>query len=201
MSENKEFTSHEERLAARVRSLESGLSYHIKREREKDAKLKAVTRMAVSVNFLPVLSLAGEILYRLDIGSTKEALEETALEHARLYLGTRNETGRLAEVVNILFDGILDKMEKEFPAFGPFELNLFSAMVAYVGNDILTYAMEMGTREKLAAEKTLLTKRIYMRGPARAKKYLCLLDRTDCAYTKKMLSLEDLTAFRNNKYQ
>ena len=166
-------TDKNENQSKRIHNLETDLSYYVKRCRSLEQKLKG----AISSEYGAFLRLGGDVLYGLDRNMPKEWFYKKTIEALREYLGTDRKKGKLADEINWQFFGIIDSMEKDYPDFGPYEINLFCCMVIEVKNSVLTHVFDLGTEIKTAGEKTKLIKRIWgLRNRARVK-YMTLLER------------------------
>ena len=161
------------RLEKRVHSLESDLSYHVKREKE----LILESKGAISTEFGAFLIFTDTVIYEVERGISKERLLEICREHLHKQLGTMYAVGRLTEEVNRRFNGIIDSMGNDYPDFGPYEKNLYSCMVAGVSVYLIMQTFDLGTPQKASGEKTALIRRIWKLGNRGRVKYMKLLER------------------------
>ena len=188
-------TDKNEKQSKRIHSLETDLSYYVKRCHELEKQLKG----AISTEYGAFLRLGGDVLYGLDGNLPKEWFYSRTLIILREYLGTDKKIGILAKEINREFPGILDKMTVDYPDFGPYEINLYCCMAIDVKNSVLTHVFDLGTEIKTAGEKRALRKRIWaLRNRARVK-YMELLEKKDCTLGKNLLSLHDLSKFCHGK--
>ena len=186
-------------LRQRNHNLESDLSYHVKKERVMEEKTRQLLKGAISTEYGAFIGLAEEVLYRLDIGTDKDNLQKHCISKLRKYLGTHKVLGALAKEINHEFFGLVEAMLTDYPQFGPFEVNLYCCMVINVRDSIIREVFELGTPEKTARAKHDLRQDIWALRSKRRVKYMKLLEKKDCTYGKKLLSLHDLKKFPNGK--
>ena len=159
-------------LRHRIHNLESDLSYHVKKEKQ----LTVIIKGAISTEFGAFLHLADTVLYNLDRGVTKDQLTGLCREQLHQQLGTMYTTGKLTEEVNRCYIGIIDDMGKDYPAFGPYEKNFFSCLVAGVSLYLIMQTFDLGTTQKASGEKSRLISRIWKLGNRGRVKYMRLLE-------------------------
>ena len=186
-------------LRQRNHNLESDLSYHVKKEAVLEEKVRRMLKGAISTEYGAFIGIADEFLYKLEIGTTKEHLKKVCLKHLREYLGTDKAYGALAIEINRHCFGVLESLLIDYPEFGAFEVNLFSCMMINVRDSVIMETFDLGTPAKTASAKHTLIRRIRKLRNIRYLKYLKLLDKNDCTYGKKLLSLYDLSKFSNGK--
>ena len=182
-----------------LQNLRSDLSYHVRLARELQKQVTVLTRGAISISYGPLIDLSGEVLYLLDTGTGRERLRRACLQVLRKYFGDRTSLGILALEVNRNLGGILDSLRRDFPRFGPFQLNLYSLMVIDVSNSLIREIFNLDSSQQAADAKSHLIKTLRRLHSQRRVLYLSLLEKKDCANGKKLLSLHDLSNFSNGK--
>ena len=131
-------TDKNDKQSKKIHSLETDLSYYVKRCHELETKLKG----AISTEYGAFLRLGGDVLYGLDGNLPKEWFYTRTLVVLREYLGTDKKVGILAKEINREFYGILDRMTEDYPDFGPYEINLYCCMVINVKNSVIMHMLD-----------------------------------------------------------
>ena len=186
-------------LEAQLRNLRSLLSYYRQRTNTLEERVVFLSKGAISTEYDAFFSLADDILYMLERQTTKEELRRACLRRIREITGTDKKTGRLAREINHECLGIMEDMCKDFPEFGPYEINFAACIAINLRQSLVMEAFDLGTAAKTANEKSRIIKRVWsIRNRARVK-YAKLLDRKDCTNAKKLLSLQELSKFCNGK--
>lgn len=192
-------TKETEMLRQKCHNLEALLSYHTKKELRLEEKMLRLLRGAIATEYTAFLGVVNEILYCLEVGTSKKHLKGICVRWLQDYLGTHTTVGILAKELNQETDGALDSLLSDFPEFGIFEVNLFACLVINVRDSLLLETFELGKPSNTANEKHLLLKSIKHSKRRSRLKYLKLLQTKDCTYGKNLLSLHDLSKFSNGK--
>jgi hypothetical protein len=175
------------------------LSYHVKKELRLEEEVLRLVKGAIATEYTAFLGLVNEILYSLEVGTTKKHLKEICVRWLQEYLGTHTSVGILAKEINKQTDGALDSLLEDFPQFGIFEANLFACLVINVRDSLLLETFELGKPSSTAYEKHMIYRTVKNTGTVNHNYYMKLLGSKDCTYGKKLLSLHDLKKFPNGK--
>ena len=192
-------TKESEPLRQKCHNLQALLSYHVKKELRLEEEVLRLVKGAIATEYTAFLGLANEILYSLEVGTTKKHLKEICIRWLQEYLGTHTKVGILAKEINQETDGALDSLLSDFPEFGIFEANLFACLVINVRDSLLLETFELGKPSSTAYEKHMIYRTVKNTGTVNHNYYMKLLGSKDCTYGKKLLSLHDLKKFPNGK--
>lgn len=192
-------TKESEPLRQKCHNLQALLSYHVKKELRLEEEVLRLVKGAIATEYTAFLGLANEILYSLEVGTTKKHLKEICDRWLQEYLGTHTKVGILAKEINQETDGALDSLLSDFPEFGIFEANLFACLVINVRDSLLLETFELGKPSSTAYEKHMIYRTVKNTGTVNHNYYMKLLGSKDCTYGKKLLSLHDLKKFPNGK--
>lgn len=192
-------TKETELLRQKCHNLQALLSYHVKKELRLEEEVLRLVKGAIATEYTAFLGLVNEILYSLEVGTTKKHLKEICVRWLQEYLGTHTTVGILAKEINKQTDGALDSLLEDFPQFGIFEANLFACLVINVRDSLLLETFELGKPSSTAYEKHMIYRTVKNTGTVNHNYYMKLLGSKDCTYGKKLLSLHDLKKFPNGK--
>ncbi len=192
-------TKETELLRQKCHNLQALLSYHVKKELRLEEEVLRLVKGAIATEYTAFLGLVNEILYSLEVGTTKKHLKEICVRWLQEYLGTHTSVGILAKEINKQTDGALDSLLEDFPQFGIFEANLFACLVINVRDSLLLETFELGKPSSTAYEKHMIYRTVKNTGTVNHNYYMKLLGSKDCTYGKKLLSLHDLKKFPNGK--
>ncbi|MBO4341196.1 MAG: hypothetical protein J5835_07200 [Bacteroidales bacterium] len=186
-------------LKEELRRTRQDLYYHKKRNKFLRLVIQKLRTAAITADYSLLLEITETALWRLDAGISKEDLVNLILGPVRDIIGTKTKTGDLPVRINLAFHGIIDRLEKDLPDCGPYDINLFCACVIDINNLMIAEVFGLDSKEKAAKEKYRLLSRIRKIGSEDKNEYMELLEKKNCSYGKNLLPLRDMIKQRNGK--
>ena len=165
----------EAQLRRRIHSLEESVRYYKNQARKADLKLQALLLSGLVHEWKPLFSLASDIVYVLEGSCSRAQMEEKIYNRLTPILGTTTRQGTLAADVNDSFGGIVTLLKKEFPEFGPFEVNVYCSYVAGVKNCVSRRCFGLGSDQRMADKKSAVLKTIRASRSPYRDKFLALV--------------------------
>ena len=136
--------------------------------------------------FLARWFLAEELHY------TDEYRRARCMETVRQILGGPEGPGLLQQRINEEMDGILDRLQADFPSLQPEEILVYSYSMAGFTNNLSARLAGLRRDNAVSVIRNRLRTRICRSGSPHMEEYLTLLPHKGCRFGKEMLYLHNL---------
>ena len=155
-------------------------------------ELRFFQKKQINAELVCLAVFAAEWLFTEDLHYTDAYRKEKCMQKLREILGGPDGPGMLQEKMNEEMDGILDRLQTDYPDLKPESILVYSHTVAGLTNDLSARLAGLSSARAVSVIRNRLKERIHGSSSPYVSEYLALLPQKGCRFGEEMLYLHNL---------